>query len=174
MGVLDKFLDVMKMSDDEEEYEEEFFDDEEVEKKPKKSLFGFRKDRDDEEDLANSDTGFKATRSFSKPTPNRAPRRSLSSMEVRVIRPTSSDESQEIAEALCSGSTVLLNLEGADLDISQRIIDFTSGALFAINGNLQKVGNYIFLLTPSGVDVSGDMSSVIGNELGMSSFNSNL
>ena len=41
-----------------------------------------------------------------------------------------------------------LNLEGMDLEIAQRIIDFTSGATYAISGNLQKISNYIFLVTP--------------------------
>ena len=43
---------------------------------------------------------------------------------------------------------MILNLEGLDLEIAQRIIDFTSGAAYAISGNLQKISNYIFLVTP--------------------------
>ena len=42
--------------------------------------------------------------------------------------------------------------------IAQRIIDFTSGATFAMHGNLQKISNYIFLATPNGVDISGSVT----------------
>ena len=59
--------------------------------------------------------------------------------------------------------TVILNLEGLDLEIAQRIIDFTSGATFAINGNLQKISNYIFLVTPANVDISGDLQDLLNS-----------
>ena len=49
-------------------------------------------------------------------------------MEVCVIKPSSVDDAREITETLLSGRTVILNLEGLDLEIAQRIIDFTSGA----------------------------------------------
>ena len=45
--------------------------------------------------------------------------------------------------------------EGLDVEIAQRIIDFTSGSCYAIGGNLQKVSNYIFIVTPKSVDISG-------------------
>ena len=47
------------------------------------------------------------------------------------------------------------------MDVSQRIIDFMSGASFAINGSLQKISNYIFLVTPPNVDTFGEYASVI-------------
>ena len=45
--------------------------------------------------------------------------------------------------------------------MAQRIIDFTSGAAFAISGNLQKISNYIFLVTPTDVDISGDLQDLL-------------
>jgi cell division inhibitor SepF len=86
-----------------------------------------------------------------------------SNMEVCVIKPTSVDDAREITETLLSGSTVILNLEGLDLEVAQRIIDFTSGATFAINGNLQKISNFIFLVTPTNVDISGDLHDLLNN-----------
>ena len=80
-------------------------------------------------------------------------------MEVCVIKPTSFDESREITETLLANRTVVLNVEGLDVDIAQRIIDFASGSCFAINGNLQKISNYIFIITPESVDISGDFQS---------------
>ena len=91
----------------------------------------------------------------------RQPARKATGMEVCVIKPTNVDDSREITETLLSGRTVILNLEGLDLEAAQRIIDFTSGATFAIDGNLQKISNYIFLITPTTVDISGDLQDLL-------------
>ena len=63
-------------------------------------------------------------------------------MEVCVIKPTNVEDAREITETLLLNRTVVLNVEGLDVDIAQRIIDFTSGSCFAINGNLQKTDYY--------------------------------
>ncbi len=151
MSVLDKFLSIMKL-DDEDDFEDDFFDDEEeFEESVKKSIFKRKKAAyDDEDDFVPSN----------KVTPMRQPARK-SNMEVCVIKPTAVDDAREITETLLSGRTVILNLEGLDLEIAQRIIDFTSGATFAINGNLQKISNYIFLVTPTNVDISGDLQDLL-------------
>ena len=73
------------------------------------------------------------------------------------------EKMKEITETLLGGRTVILNLEGLDLEIAQRIIDFTSGATFAINGNLQKISTYIFLVTPTNVDISGDLQDLLNS-----------
>ena len=59
--------------------------------------------------------------------------------------------------------------EGIDVELAQRIIDFTSGATFAISGNLQKISNYIFLVTPTNVDISGDLQDLLNTSLDSSS-----
>ena len=61
--------------------------------------------------------------------------------------------------------SVILNLEGMDLEIAQRIIDFISGAAFAISGNLQKISSYIFLVTPTNVDISGDLQDLLSGSM---------
>ena len=83
-------------------------------------------------------------------------------MEVCVIKPNSVEDAREITETLLTGRTVILNLEGMDLEVAQRIIDFSSGACFAINGNLQKVSHYIFVITPESVEISGDFQDIFG------------
>ena len=82
-------------------------------------------------------------------------------MEVCVIKPSTIEDELEITETLLNGRTVVINMEGLSVDIAQRIIDFTSGATFAMHGNLQKISNYIFLATPSGVDISGDIQDLM-------------
>ena len=62
---------------------------------------------------------------------------------------------------LLAGCTVVLNLEGIDVDIAQRIIDFCCGACYCMSGSLQKVSSYIFILTPSSVEISGDIQDIL-------------
>ena len=166
MGVLDNFLNFMKLND-EDDYDDDLFDDDDFEEeKPKKSFF--KKDRKydfDDDDDDYEEPRAKSTRtssSASKVTPMRQPARKPS-MEVCVIKPTTVDDAREITETLLSGSTVILNLEGLDLEVAQRIIDFTSGATFAISGNLQKISNFIFLVTPTNVDISGDLHDLLNS-----------
>lgn len=175
MGVFDKFLDIMKLNDD--DYDDDFYDDDEFyddeyeEEKPQRSLFGGLKkssSRDDYDDFDVEDGGNRfAPANSSKVTPMRQPasRKSSASMEVCVVKPTSVDDSREITETLLAGRTVILNLEGMDLEIAQRIIDFISGATFAISGNLQKISNYIFLVTPTNVDISGDLQDLLSGSM---------
>ena len=91
-------------------------------------------------------------------------------MEVCVIKPTTVEDAREITETLLNGRTVVLNLEGLDLDIAQRIIDFTSGSCFAISGNLQKISNYIFIITPHNVDIFGDFQDILNGTINVSAF----
>lgn len=167
MGVLDNFLNFMKLND-EDDYDDDFFDEEEEdfeEPKTKKNLFKKEKKYDYDDDYDDYEEPKKSTRTSSgagKVTPMRHSSRKAS-MEVCVIKPTTVDDAREITETLLSGSTVILNLEGLDLEIAQRIIDFTSGATFAINGNLQKISNFIFLVTPTNVDISGDLQDLLNS-----------
>lgn len=169
MGVLDKFLDAIKLSDDDDYDEDDFFDDEfeddYEEERPKKSLFKREKSvyEDEEDDYEIK----KQARMNSKVTPMRQPaRKNAPAMEVCVIKPNKMEDSREITETLLGGRTVILNLEGIDLEDAQRIIDFISGATFAIDGNLQKISNSIFLVTPAHVDISGDLQDLLGASLG--------
>ena len=101
----------------------------------------------------------------SKITPMRSSRRGAQSanMEVCVIRPTSMEDTREIADTLVDNSTVVLNLEGIDMELAQRIIDFTSGACYSLGGSLQKVSSYIFILGPYNVDITGDLQNILGS-----------
>ena len=179
MGVLDKFLDIMKLSDD-EDYDDDFFDDDYdddyVEEKPKKNFFRKEKNYDMDEEDEFDDLPAPSSRSSrsnnNKVTPMRQTARRSASMEVCVIKPNSVDDAREITETLLAGRTVILNLEGLDLEVAQRIIDFTSGATFAISGNLQKISNYIFLVTPTNVDISGDLQDLLNTSFDASSMRS--
>lgn len=168
MSVMDKFLNYMKLNgeDDDEYYDDDYLDDEEdMEPAPKKSVSRV-KDVDVYEDTAavKKPASSKIT-PINKPASRRM--NNGSGMEVCVIKPTSVEDAREITETLLANRTVVLNLEGLDVDIAQRIIDFTSGSCFAIGGNLQKISHYIFIITPASVDISGDFQDIFGGSFEM-------
>lgn len=111
-------------------------------------------------------TTTRAPRAPKAPKPRRSSFRSSRqsaniSFEVCVIKPNSYDDTQEIADTLLAGKAVVLNFEGVNLDISQRIIDFVSGSTYSIAGNLQRVSGYIYLVTPSTIDITGDLMEFV-------------
>lgn len=172
MGVMDKFLNYMKLNgeDDDEYYDEDYLDeDEEIESSHSTKKTSVSKARETEEDY--EERPAKKLQPANKITPINKPavRRSSggAGMEVCVIKPTSVEEAREITETLLANRTVVLNLEGLDVDIAQRIIDFTSGSCFAIGGNLQKISHYIFIITPASVDISGDFQDIFGGSFEM-------
>ncbi len=172
MGVMDKFLNYMKLNgeDDDEYYDEDYLDeDEEIESSHSTKKTSVSKAREAEEDY--EERPAKKLQPANKITPINKPavRRSSggAGMEVCVIKPTSVEEAREITETLLANRTVVLNLEGLDVDIAQRIIDFTSGSCFAIGGNLQKISHYIFIITPASVDISGDFQDIFGGSFEM-------
>lgn len=165
MSVIDRFLDIMRLNEDDYEFDNddyEFEDDYEEEVKEKKPS---RKERR-EEQTQRSETNFEVTEKRQKNTSKITPitknkRQGQQGMEVCVIKPSAIEDELEIAETLLNGRTVVINMEGLNVEVAQRIIDFTSGATFAMRGNLQKISNYIFLATPNGVDISGDIQNLM-------------
>ena len=91
-----------------------------------------------------------------KPAPAPKKKFSMTDSSVCVFKPTGFEESREIVDTFLEDKTVVMNFEGVDLAISQRILDIVTGACIAVGGNLQKISNYIFIATPASVDVSGE------------------
>ena len=164
MGVMDKFLNYMKLTEDEDDYYDDDYYDEEPEEKPRKMVAVKEPVREEPEE--------KPKKSSSKVTPMRQSSRKVmgNGMEVCVIKPTTVEDAREITETLLANRTVVLNLEGLDVEIAQRIIDFTSGSTFAISGNLQKISHYIFIVTPASVDISGDFQEIINSGFDVPAF----
>ena len=180
MNILGKFIDAVKVNDDfdDEDFLDDLDDDFEDEK-PKKRFFKKLDDDfdDDFDDIPSSKSYKKAEKqtaatkqpksakqtstASSKVTPMYNVKKPASSSEVCVIKPKQFDDATEIVDALLDNCTVILNLEGLDINLAQHIIDFTSGSCFAIDGNLQKISNYIFIVSPSSVDISGDFQSIM-------------
>jgi cell division inhibitor SepF len=75
-----------------------------------------------------------------------------------LVEPRAYSESTQIADHLKRRNSVVVNLKRVTADQAKRIVDFLSGTLYAIGGDLQKLGNGIFLCTPSNINVEGRMS----------------
>lgn len=166
---MDKFLNYMKLNGEEDDdyYDDDYLDDDEDDEPvvQRKSSASKQKNDDYEEPVAKRQQPSNKITPIKQPAARRMA--NSSGMEVCVIKPTSVEDAREITETLLANRTVVLNLEGLDVDVAQRIIDFTSGSCFAISGNLQKISHYIFIITPSSVDVSGDFQDIFGGSFEM-------
>ncbi|CAM3264302.1 DUF552 domain-containing protein [Brevibacillus invocatus] len=82
---------------------------------------------------------------------------------IRLIlcEPRHYSDAQDIADNLRHRRPVVVNLHRVEKDQAKRIIDFLSGTVYALNGDIQKVGDTIFVCTPDHVDIQGTISSVI-------------
>ena len=76
-----------------------------------------------------------------------------------LLEPRAYSESQQIADHLKKRNTVVVNLKRVTNEQAKRIVDFLSGTLYAIGGNLQKLGPGIFLCTPKNINVQGKIES---------------
>jgi cell division inhibitor SepF len=84
-----------------------------------------------------------------------------SSVRVHLVLPRSFNDAQQIADKFKQGMPVILNLQGADAELSKRLIDFTSGLTYALNGGMQRVADKVFLLTPRNVEVSAEQRAAL-------------
>ncbi len=77
-----------------------------------------------------------------------------SSLELKVVKPERFDNVPQIANHLLNRRTVVLNLEDTNKETARRLLDFLSGVAYSINGNLKRVANNTYVITPCNVDVS--------------------
>jgi cell division inhibitor SepF len=82
--------------------------------------------------------------------------RAVPSLQVHLVVPRSFNDAQQIADKFKDSMPVILNLQGADQELSKRLIDFTSGLTYALDGGMQRVADKVFLLTPRNVEVSAE------------------
>ena len=171
MSLLGKLMDTMRLSseDDEDDY---YLDDDFEDEAPKKGLFSKRNNTEPEDEPEGQEKP-----KFLGRSPKVVPMR-RSGMEVTMVKPTSMDSSKDICNYLLSGKAVVLNMEGIHMEVAQRIIDFVSGAAYSMDGNLQRISNYIFIVTPNSVELSGDfqdiLSAGVSSGVDMSSLNIHL
>lgn len=86
--------------------------------------------------------------------------------KVVLIDPTSFNEAPQICDHIKNRKTVVVNLEKADSEEARKIFDFLSGALYALDGKIQKIANGVFILAPNNVEILSE----IGEEIKENSF----
>lgn len=85
------------------------------------------------------------------------------SSKMVLMEPRVYAEAQDIADHLKNRRSVVVNLQRIEHDQAKRIVDFLSGTVYAIGGDIQRIGTNIFLCTPENVEVSGNISEVLQN-----------
>lgn len=80
----------------------------------------------------------------------------VASAKPHVISPTSFNDVQEVADKFKNAVPVIVNLQGVDRDLSRRLIDFASGLCYGLGGQMERVANHVYLLTPTNVEVSAE------------------
>ncbi len=78
-------------------------------------------------------------------------------LQVVLVKPDSFQDATSIADHLNNKRTVVLNLESTNRDVARRLVDFLSGVAYANNGQLKRVANSTFIITPFNVDIMGDL-----------------
>ena len=141
MGVMDKFLDALHLNSEEEDYDDDdFYDEGEIIDNTVRKPMKIVRNEDDYDEPVE-----RVRKSSQKVTPIRAVKRAPGNgMEVCVIKPTSVEDAREITETLLANRTVVLNLEGLDVEIAQRIIDFSSGSTYASVESSENFQLYIY------------------------------
>ena len=77
----------------------------------------------------------------------------VSPAKPHVVSPHSFNDAQQVADRFKADQPIIVNLQGVDRELSRRIIDFTSGLCYALNGNMEKVADSVYLLAPSNVSL---------------------
>lgn len=143
MGMMDKFRDFMCVPDEEE------FEDDQLDYIPKKqpakeNSEGFQQDGKKE---GNKVVNIAAT----------------TQLAVVLVKPERFDDASAIADHLNAKRTVVLNLESTNKEVSRRLVDFLSGVAYANEGQIKRVANSTFIITPYNVDFMGDLLDELEN-----------
>lgn len=84
-------------------------------------------------------------------------------LQVVLVKPERFEDASSIADHLNEKRTVVLNLEAANRDVARRLVDFISGVAYANKGQIKRVANSTFIITPYNVDVMGDLLDDLEN-----------
>lgn len=149
MGLMDELKKIIHPYDDEDyDYEDDF---EEPVKESSRSLFDDRKD-DRREDRRSEDRHNKVVNIHA-----------TTQLKVVLVKPERFENASEIADHLKEKRTVVLNLESTNKEVSRRLVDFLSGVAYANNGQIKRVANSTFIITPYNVDIMGDLLDELEN-----------
>lgn len=136
MGLIDKFKTFMAVPDDDYDYD---YDDDDIPLVAERQAPAFEDDALGKK--KNKVVNIHAT----------------TQLQVVLVKPERFDDASGIADHLNAKRTVVLNLESTNREVSRRLIDFLSGVAYANNGQIKRVANSTFIITPYNVDIMGDL-----------------
>ena len=149
MSFFDKIKDIVSAADDEEEYEDTA---------PRQ-----KRESTKEDTYSSSVNSYEREKTTQFPSDRRnartqsQPQRIGSQIQGALAKPERFEDAMTVADHLADKRTVVLNLESAPQEIRRRLIDFLSGAAYAHGGKLKRVANNTYIVTPSNVDVMGEL-----------------
>lgn len=114
----------------------------------------------DEDDNQTQETKQKDSKASTKNVVNLSSVQQSNSRVV-LIEPRNYNEAQEIADNIVNRRAVIINLQRVDHQQAKRIVDFLSGTVYAVKGDIQKLGAETFLCTPDNIEVSGTISEML-------------
>lgn len=82
----------------------------------------------------------------------------MQQVKVIISQPSTFEQSEEICEHLKEKKSIIVNLEYVNKDVARRIVDFISGAVYGLDGNIQKISNSIFLVAPFNYEITNEVS----------------
>ncbi len=142
MGFMDKFKDLLGAGDDFDEELEGY-----AEEAPNQPQEAFDYEQQDRSSKRNKVVNIHAT----------------TQLQVVLVKPEVYEDASSIADHLNAKRTVVLNLESAPKDIARRLVDFLSGVAYANNGQIKRVANSTFIITPYNVGIMGDLLDELEN-----------
>lgn len=137
MSIMNKVLNLIGFETQEDDYEDEL-----LENSESKGSFSYD---DDETETSSDGKRNKVVKIHT-----------TAQLKLVVMQPENFEDARDIANHLKSKKPVVMNLESVDREVARRIVDFLSGAVYALDGNIQKVSNGIFLIAPYNVGIMGD------------------
>ena len=121
-------------------------------------LSSSRRRRDEIDDIFADDAGSERRTTSLRPVGGGRSGNGRGGGDVRVhfVAPKSFNDVQDVADKFKDTIPVIINLQGTDTDLSKRLIDFSSGLTYALDGGMQRIADKVFLLTPRNVEVSAE------------------
>jgi cell division inhibitor SepF len=115
-----------------------------------------RRRRDEFDDIFADEPRTERRTTPLRPVGGRGNGRGGGDVRVHFVAPKSFNDVQDVADKFKDSIPVILNLQGTDTDLSKRLIDFSSGLTYALDGGMQRIADKVFLLTPRNVEVSAE------------------
>jgi cell division inhibitor SepF len=117
-----------------------------------------RRRRDEFDDIFADDPVSERRTTSLRPVGGARPANGRATGDVRVhfVAPKNFNDVQDVADKFKDAIPVIINLQGTDTDLSKRLIDFSSGLTYALDGGMQRIADKVFLLTPRNVEVSAE------------------